>query len=72
MSSTKTSDIEKWIKARIGRVVGGKYLIKRSLGYGGYGVAFLAENKALLDMEVVVKVLQAKVCLLYTSPSPRD
>jgi len=61
MSSTKTSDIEKWIKARIGRVVGGKYLIKRSLGYGGYGVAFLAENKALLDMEVVVKVLQAKV-----------
>ena len=41
----------------IGSMLSGRYLVKRKLGHGGFGVVYLAFDEKMLSRPVVVKVL---------------
>jgi len=41
----------------IGSMLSGRYLVKRKLGHGGFGVVYLASDEKMLSRPVVVKAL---------------
>ncbi|HEX8398688.1 MAG TPA: serine/threonine-protein kinase [Pyrinomonadaceae bacterium] len=42
----------------LGVTLGGRYLIKRRIGFGGMGEVYLASDKNVMNREVVVKILR--------------
>ena len=54
----------------VGKRLDGRYELQEVIGVGGMAVVYKAYDN-IDDRTVAVKILK-DVCLLYTSPSPRD